>query len=198
MKESEILDLFRQSGALLEGHFILTSGAHSPQYFQCAKVLQYPNYAQLLCGELARRFAGAKIHVVVAPAVGGIVVGHEVARSLNARCVFAEREGGKMSLRRGFEIRRDENVLVVEDVVTTGGSVKEVIDLVRAADANVIGVGYLVDRSGGRVGFGFPQASLLKMDVVTHDAGSCPLCRDGKIPAVKPGSRSLSLSTPKP
>ncbi len=196
MNEPEILDLFRKSGALLEGHFILTSGAHSPQYFQCAKVLQYPNYAQLLCGELARRFTGTKIHVVVAPAVGGIIVGHEMARSLNARCVFAEREGGHMTLRRGFEIRRDENVLVVEDVVTTGGSVREVIDLVRAADANVIGVGYLVDRSGGRVDFGFPKATLLQMDVVKYDPGSCPLCRDGKLPAVKPGSRNLSLNIP--
>lgn len=196
MNESEILNLFRKSGALLEGHFILTSGAHSPHYFQCAKVLQYPNYAQLLCGELARRFAGTKIHAVVAPAVGGIIVGHEVARSLNARCIFAEREGGRMTLRRGFEIRRDDNVLVVEDVVTTGGSVREVIDLVRTADANVIGVGYLVDRSGGQVDFGFPKATLLQMDVVKYDPGSCPLCRDGKLPAVKPGSRNLSLNVP--
>jgi orotate phosphoribosyltransferase len=128
--------------------------------------------------------------------VGGIIVGHEVARSLNARCVFAEREGEHMTLRRGFEIRRDENVLVVEDVVTTGGSVREVIDLVRAADANVIGVGYLVDRSGGQVDFGFPKATLLQMDVVKYDPGSCPLCRDGKLPAVKPGSRNLSLNIP--
>jgi len=191
MTNDEILSLFRQSEALLDGHFILTSGAHSSQYFQCAKVLQHPNYAQILCGELARRFSGQKIHVVVAPAVGGIIVGHEVARSLNARCLFAEREGNRMSLRRGFELRRDENVLVVEDVVTTGGSVKEVLALVTSSNANVVGIGYLVDRSGGRVDFGFPQSVLLQMDVVTYDPASCPLCQSGKLPAVKPGSRNL-------
>ncbi len=194
MNDDEILSLFRQTQALLEGHFVLTSGAHSSQYFQCAKVLQYPNYAHLLCGELARRFSGGKIHAVVAPAVGGIVVGHEVARSLNARCLFAERENGKMTLRRGFELRRDENVLVVEDVVTTGGSVKEVIKLVQSSNANIMGVGYLVDRSGGRVEFGFLQEALLRMEVMSYDPANCPLCQAGKLPAIKPGSRNLSAN----
>ncbi len=192
MKPEEVLEIFRQSGALLEGHFILTSGKHSPNYFQCAKVLQYPNWAQLLCSEIGLHFSKHKIHAVAAPAVGGILVGHEVARTLNARFIFAERENGVMGFRRGFELHRDENVLVVEDVVTTGGSIKEVIQLCRAADANVIGAGYVVDRSRGSVEFGVPKFSLLSVDVTAYDAEQCPLCREGKLPAVKPGSRSLA------
>jgi orotate phosphoribosyltransferase len=192
MTPEEVLEIFRHSGALLDGHFILTSGAHSPNYFQCAKVLQHPNWAQLLCSEIGLHFNTNKIHVVAAPAVGGIIVGHEVARTLNARCIFAERDNGQMRFRRGFEIHRDENVLVVEDVVTTGGSLKEVIRLCRDADANVAGVGYLVDRSRGAVEFGIPKFSLLAVDAVQYDPDQCPLCREGKTPAVKPGSRSLS------
>lgn len=192
MDSNEVLDIFRQSGALLEGHFILTSGAHSPNYFQCAKVLQHPNWAQILCGEIAMFFKDHKIHAVAAPAIGGIIVGHEVARTLNARCVFSERENGVMSFRRGFEIKRDENVLVVEDVVTTGGSLKEVVRLCRDANANVIGVGFLVDRSNGTVEFGVPKYSLVSVDVVKYEPHQCPLCKEGKLPAVKPGSRILS------
>lgn len=192
MKPEEVLEIFKQSGALLEGHFILTSGAHSPNYFQCAKVLQYPNWAQFLCSEIGLHFNKHKIHAVAAPAVGGILVGHEVARTLNARCIFAERENGVMGFRRGFELHRDENVLVVEDVVTTGGSIKEVIQLCRAADANVIGAGYVVDRSHGSVEFGVPKFSLLSVDAIAYNAEQCPLCREGKLPAVKPGSRSLT------
>lgn len=191
MKSEEMLALFRETRALLEGHFILTSGWHSPQYFQCARVLQYPNYAQLMCGELAKPFVGKGIDVVIAPAVGGILVGHEMARILNARCVFAERENGEMTLRRGFELRRDENVLVVEDVVTTGGSVKEVIRIAEQASANIMGIAYLVDRSGGKTDFGYPHVSLIQLDVVKYEPSTCPLCREGKIPAVKPGSRTL-------
>lgn len=187
----QVLDLFRRSGALLEGHFILTSGAHSPNYFQCARVLQHPNWAQLLCGEIALHFSDHRIHVVAAPAVGGILVGHEVARTLNARCIFAEREDGVMTFRRGFELRPDENVLVVEDVVTTGGSLKEVVQLCRRSNANVVGVGFLVDRSAGRVEFDVPHFSLVSVDVKKYDPADCPLCREGRIPAVKPGSRSL-------
>jgi orotate phosphoribosyltransferase len=192
LKSEDVLDLFRRSGALLEGHFVLTSGAHSPQYFQCARVLQYPNWAQLLCSEIGLHFSDRKIHVVAAPAVGGILVGHEVARTLNARCIFAEREEGVMRFRRGFELHRDENVLVVEDVITTGGSVLEVIRLCREADANVTGVGFLVDRSGGKAAFDVPTFSLLSLDVVKYDPQDCPLCREGRLPPLKPGSRTLS------
>lgn len=192
MKQEEVLGIFKQSGALLEGHFILTSGAHSPNYFQCARVLQHPNWAQLLCSEIALHYKDKKIHAVAAPAVGGIIVAHEVARTLNARCIFSERENGTMRFRRGFEIKRDENVLVVEDVVTTGGSLKEVIQLCRDADANVVGVGYLVDRSGGRAEFGAPKFSLVSVDVVKYEPETCPLCREGALPAIKPGSRSMN------
>lgn len=192
MDSKEALDVFRKSGALLEGHFILTSGAHSSNYFQCAKVLQHPNWAQILCAEIAMHFKDYKIHAVAAPAVGGIIVAHEVARTLNARCVFSERESGVMSFRRGFEIKRDENVLVVEDVVTTGGSLKEVIQLCRNANANVVGVGFLVDRSNGKVEFGVPKYSLVSVDVVKYDPQECPLCKEGTLPAVKPGSRALA------
>lgn len=194
LKTDEVLDLFKRSGALLEGHFVLTSGAHSPNYFQCARVLQHPNWAQLLCCEIGLFFNEYRIHAVAAPAVGGIIVGHEVARTLNARCVFAEREDGVMTFRRGFEIHPDENVLVVEDVVTTGGSLKEVVQLCRRAQANVIGVGFLVDRSGGSVHFDVPHFSLMSVDVRTYDPADCPLCREGRLPAVKPGSRSLSAN----
>ena len=192
MTPEEVLELFKQSGALLDGHFILTSGAHSPNYFQCAKVLQHPNWAQLLCSDIGLHFSQLKIHAVAAPAVGGIIVAHEVARTLNARCIFAERDSGAMRFRRGFEVRRDENVLVVEDVVTTGGSLKEVIRLCRDADANVVGVGYLVDRSHGAAEFGVPKFSLLSVDVVQYQPDQCPLCREGRLPAVKPGSRTLT------
>ncbi len=191
MTQQEVLDIFRQSEALLEGHFILTSGAHSPNYFQCAKVLQHPNWAQILCSEIALHFKNKKIHAVAAPAVGGILVAHEVARTLNARCIFSERENGVMRFRRGFEIHRDENILVVEDVVTTGGSLKEVIQLCRQADANVIGVGYIVDRSGNTAEFGVPKFALVNVDVVKYDPENCPLCKEGKLPAIKPGSRSI-------
>jgi orotate phosphoribosyltransferase len=195
MKSEDALDLFRRSGALLEGHFILTSGAHSPNYFQCARVLQHPNWAQLLCSEIGLHFNEYRIQVVAAPAVGGIIVAHEVARTLNARCLFAERENGVMTFRRGFELHPDENVLVVEDVVTTGGSLKEVVQLCRRANANVIGVGFLVDRSTGTAHFDVPHFSLISVDVKKYDPSDCPLCREGRMPAVKPGSRSLSRNS---
>ncbi|HUI11780.1 MAG TPA: orotate phosphoribosyltransferase [Bacteroidota bacterium] len=192
MEQQQLLKIFRDSGALLEGHFQLTSGLHSDRYFQCAKVLQYPEYAGRLCGEIAQKFRPAGIAVVVAPALGGIVVGQEVARQLGARSIFAERKEGVMQLRRGFAIARGERVLVCEDVVTTGGSVGEVIALVGAAGGSLSGVAYIVDRSGGKVRFpldaGGIQFSLMAMDVVAYDPGACPLCARG-IPVVKPGSR---------
>ena len=153
MKKEEVLSIFKATGALLDGHFRLTSGLHSPQYFQCALVLQDPIQAQKLCWEIVIQFIEQKINVVIAPAIGGIIVAQEVARLIGARSIFAERENNKMVLRRGFQIKPGERVLVVEDVVTTGGSVKEVIDLVVAANADLKGVGFLVDRSQGKVEF---------------------------------------------
>jgi orotate phosphoribosyltransferase len=183
----EILSLFKQSHALLEGHFQLTSGLHSPHYFQCAKVLQYPSNAQKLCSEIVKHFEGTPVDVVIAPALGGIVVGQEVGRQLGVRTMFTERKDRLMQLRRGFAISEGEKVLVCEDVVTTGGSVQEVIDIVEGYKGVLIGVASIVDRSGGKVRFKnfFPT---ITMDVITFTAVECPLCKQG-IPVQKPGSR---------
>lgn len=193
MTEQELLSLFRSSGALLDGHFRLTSGLHSPHYFQCAKVLQYPANTERLCGVIASAFLGRRIDAVVAPALGGIVVGQEVGRALGVRTMFTERKDGSMQLRRGFAITPGEQVVVCEDVVTTGGSVFEVIEIVRSAGGIVAGVGYIVDRSGGSVRFPVrapaDQVALLHMNVVAYSPEECPLCAAG-VPVVKPGSRS--------
>ncbi len=147
LSEKEVLEIFKKTEALLNGHFLLTSGRHSYKYFQCAKVLQYPDYNQSICKNIADHFRDYKIDTVICPAIGGIIVGQEVARQLNTRFIFAERENDVMSLRRGFTLSNDENVLVCEDVVTTGGSVFEVIELVKQNNANIVGVGFIVDRS---------------------------------------------------
>lgn len=188
LPKEQILDIFRETKALLEGHFLLTSGLHSPQYFQCARVLQYPKYLHLFAREIVMHFEDSNVEVVISPAIGGIVVGTEVGRMLRVRTIFAERKDGKMELRRGFEILPGERVLVVEDVVTTGGSVFEIVDLVRKADAKLAGVGYIVDRSNGKISFEAKQFSVLQLDVVTYKLEVCPFCKDG-IPVVKPGSR---------
>ena len=190
MTESEILNIFKKSGALLTGHFLLTSGRHSDRYFQCAKVLQYPEYTETLCKMIADNFRNTEIDTVIAPAIGGLVVGQEVARQLNKRFIFAEREDKKLNLRRGFTLEENEKVLVCEDVVTTGGSVFEVIEIVKNSNANVVGVGFIVDRSNGKVNFGFSQFSTLKMEVVSYQPDECPLCRED-IELVKPGSRKV-------
>lgn len=188
LPRDQVLDIFRETKALLEGHFQLTSGLHSPQYFQCARVLQYPKYLHLLSGEIAKHFELSEIEVVVSPAIGGVVVGTEVGRMLRARTIFAERKDGKMDLRRGFEIRRGERVLVVEDVVTTGGSVFEVVEIVKKSGGILAGVGYIVDRSNGRISFDAKQFSVLQLEGVTYQPKECPLCAQG-IELVKPGSR---------
>lgn len=200
--ETEILKIFEQSKALLTGHFLLTSGRHSDKYFQCAKVLQYPEYTEILCSLIAERFKNEKIDTVIAPAIGGLVVGQEVARQLNKRFIFAEREDKKLSLRRGFTLDAGEKVLVCEDVVTTGGSVFEVIDIVKANNAIVAGVGFIVDRSNGKVNFSlsrqdgvlkeYPQTSTLKLEVISYHPDECPLCKKG-IELVKPGSRKVKV-----
>jgi orotate phosphoribosyltransferase len=186
-----VLDLFKATGAFLEGHFLLTSGLHSPHYFQCAKVLQYPQHAQTLCWEIAYNFMTEKVDVVIGPALGGIIVAQEVARLIHARAIFAEREEGKMTLRRGFEIKGGERVLAVEDVVTTGGSINEIIGLAHRAGATLVGVGFLVDRSQQRVQFDVPKFAVMTMDVVTYTAETCPLCQQG-LPLYKPGSRKIT------
>ena len=185
----EIIKIFEKSGALLKGHFKLTSGLHSPTYFQCAKVLQYPEYNRFLAEKLVNYFNSQSFDVVISPAIGGIVVGQEVGRQLGVRTIFAERQNGQMQLRRGFELKPDEKVLVCEDVVTTGGSVIEVIELVKSTSANVCGVGVIVDRSNGKVDFSVEQHALVQLKAETYDPNDCPMCKEGQ-PIQKPGSRT--------
>jgi orotate phosphoribosyltransferase len=186
--DAEVLQIFRDTRALLDGHFVLRSGLHSRRYFQCALVLQQPRVAEQLCGELAVKFKKAGAQVVISPALGGLFVGHEVARALGVRHVFVEKNSaGKLELRRGFQVARGEKVLVVEDVVTNGGRVQETLDIVHALGGEVVGVGTLVDRSGGKVGFGVPLESLLRLSIDIFDPATCPLCQAGT-PVVKPGS----------
>jgi orotate phosphoribosyltransferase len=188
----DYLSLFKERGALLEGHFLLSSGLHSPGYVQCARVLMDPALATRLGAALAdalRPALGAPPSAVVAPALGGVLVAHEVARAFGVRGLFTERQDGAMTLRRGFHLERDERVVVVEDAITTGGSTREVMDAVRALGARVDAVGCLIDRSGG-VDLGVPLASLVRLEVPTWPAAACPLCAAGGA-AVKPGSRGV-------
>src|SRR5215216_4061968 len=184
-----ILDLFRRVGALLEGHFRLTSGLHSPGYLQCALVLQRPDEAAACGAAIADRVRGLDVQAVLSPALGGIVIGHEVARALGVRAIFAERQDGKLTLRRGFTLAPRERVLVVEDVVTTGGSTRETIDVARAAGAQVVGAAAIIDRSGGQQGLDVPFHALATVAFPTYQADGCPLCASGQ-PIVKPGSRA--------
>ncbi len=190
LSEKDIIEIFKKTGALLEGHFLLTSGRHSNIYFQCAKVLQYPEYMEKICANIAAHFRNNKIDTVISPAIGGIIVGQEVARQLNKRSIFAEREDKALTLRRGFSIEPGEKILVCEDVVTTGGSVFEVIEIVKSLGGEVVGVGCIVDRSNGKVNFGYPQVSAVKLEAVSFQPDECELCKKG-IPVVKPGSRKI-------
>jgi len=184
-----ILDLFRRVGALLEGHFRLTSGLHSPGYLQCALVLQHPAEAERCGAAIADRVRSLGVDTVLSPALGGIVIGHEVARTLGVRAVFAERQDGTLTLRRGFALDPAERVLVVEDVVTTGGSTRETIEVARAAGAAVVGAAAIIDRSGGQQRLDVPFHALVTMALPTYQPESCPLCAAGQ-PVVKPGSRA--------
>jgi len=190
MDKDQAIKIFSDAGALMEGHFKLTSGRHSNRYMQCAQVLKHPDYTEQLAKHIAEAYTGEKIDVVVGPAMGGIIVAYEVARQLNVPGIFCERQDGKMTLRRGFSVGQGDRVLVVEDVVTTGGSVVEVMDVVRGLGAAVVGVGVLVDRSGGKVDFGVRKEAVLTMEIESWEPESCPLCKEGKTEAVKPGSRS--------
>ena len=188
--QDQLIEIFQKTGALLEGHFILTSGRHSPTYFQCAKVLQYPEYLQKFSNQIVNYFQDIYVDIVITPAVGGIVLGTEIGRQLNKQTIFAEREQGIMTLRRGFEINPETNVLVIEDVITTGGSVSEVIELVNNSGANVVGVGVLVDRSGGKVKLHEKQFCVTELEAVSYGDDQIP--EDlANIPLLKPGSRSL-------
>ncbi|MCL2144702.1 MAG: orotate phosphoribosyltransferase [Endomicrobia bacterium] len=190
MDQNEIKELFKKNNALLSGHFLLSSGLHSDTYFQSALILQHPKEAEKLALELAKQIneKNIKIDAVVSPAMGGVIIGHEVARALGVRAIFTERVDGKVILRRGFSINKDEKVIVVEDVITTGLSTKEVMDYIVPMGANVVAVASLVDRSAGKVDFSVPKISLLSIEIKSCNAEECPLCKSGSI-AVKPGSR---------
>ena len=190
MHKDKYIEIFKKTEALLEGHFILTSGRHSPSYFQCAKVLQYPQYLSLFSSELFDKFSNKNIDKIITPAVGGIVIGTEVGRLFEKPTIFAERENGTMTLRRGFTIEKNEKVLVIEDVVTTGGSVKEVMDLVLNKKGLVAGVGIIVDRSNGAVDLHQNQISLVSLEVESYSDEDMPLSLKS-IPVQKPGSRSI-------
>ncbi len=191
MTSEEVLAIYERTGALLTGHFLLSSGLHSDRYLQSALVLQQPDIATKLCGALAERFREMRIDVVVAPALGGVFVSHETARALGVRALFAERVNGVLTLRRGFTIRPGERVLVVEDVITTGKSTKETMAVVEKEGGKVTAVGSLIDRSGGSAAFGVPFAALVTLTVPSYQPEECPLCKQGSAP-IKPGSRGLA------
>lgn len=187
MTEKEVEDLLLETGAVMEGHFLLTSGLHSPRYVEKFNVLQKPVYTERLCRAMAEKFKDANIETVVGPVTGGILLAHETGKALGARAIFTERENGKMTFRRGFTLHEGERVLIVEDIVTTGGSIREVIDVVKEHGGIPVAVSMLVDRSGGRAAFGdVLGTALLHMDVQTYKPEECPLCRKG-VPMTKRG-----------
>jgi orotate phosphoribosyltransferase len=192
MTTDEVLQVFEENQALLKGHFLLTSGLHSSRYLQCALVLQHPTVAEKLCAELAAKAQAdayvGQIDLVIAPALGGVIVAHETARALGVRALFTERQEKVMTLRRGFRIRSGERCFVVEDVVTTGGSTREVMEVVASHGGVAVGAGSLIDRSGGAVDLGVPRHALAVLEVPTYKPEDCPMCKEGSM-AIKPGSR---------
>ncbi len=201
-KENEVIKIFKKSKALLSGHFLLSSGLHSPVYFEKFQVLKNPVYIQKLCKKLAQLFKKDKVQVVIGPATGGILLAYEVAKNLKTNFVFAETENNQRVLKRGFEIKPNQRVLLVDDVLTTGGSVREVIDLVERCQGKIIGIGFILDRSGGKISFSpkanqtmfksdkYPLKALATVEALTYHPSDCPLCRK-KLPLVKPGSREV-------
>ncbi|OGW33514.1 MAG: orotate phosphoribosyltransferase [Nitrospirae bacterium GWC2_56_14] len=190
MTHDEVLDIYQKTGALLTGHFLLSSGLHSERYLQSALVLQQPDIATRLCAALAEHFRNFEIEAVIAPALGGVFVSHETARALGVRALFAERVNGELTLRRGFTIKPGERLLVVEDVITTGKSTRETIEVVKKAGGVAVAAASLVDRSGGKAELGVPYKSLVTLEVPSYTALECPLCKAGSTP-IKPGSRGL-------
>jgi orotate phosphoribosyltransferase len=189
LNQKQVIDAFREAGALLDGHFLLSSGLHSSNYLQCALVLQDPKRAEAFGRAIAAQFQQHDIELVAAPAIGGLIIGHEVARALGARFLWTEREAGHMTLRRGFSIKPGERTLVVEDVVTTGGSTRETIETVVAAGAKVVGAASIIDRSSGAADVGVPRIALAELSVPSVDPANCEACARGEV-AIKPGSRT--------
>lgn len=189
--EDRVLEILKEAGVLLEGHFLLTSGKHSNRYLQCAKIFRNTKYSEELCAALAEKFADDKVDVVIGPAMGAVQMAYEVSRQIGCENFFTERVDGKMELRRGFEVKEGMRCLLVEDVVTTGGSVKEVKELVEKMGGIVVGIGSIVNRSNGKADFGVPFKSVIAVNVESWEADECPLCKEGKSTAIKPGSRGL-------
>ncbi|NLG53921.1 MAG: orotate phosphoribosyltransferase [Clostridiales bacterium] len=187
--EKRVTEILKEAGVLLEGHFLLTSGRHSGTYLQCAKIFQNSKYAGELCAALAESFTAERIDVVVGPAMGAVLMAYELSRKLGCKNYFTERENGRMALRRGFEIKPGDRILLVEDVITTGGSVMETFELIKSLGGDIIGIASIVDRSGGKASFPVPFTSVIKMDVESFDPGDCPICARGAGAPVKPGSR---------
>ena len=190
MNQEQIIEHFRSTGALLEGHFLLSSGLHSPQYLQCALALQYTADAGAFGHAIARYYFSSDIDTVASPAIGGLVIGYAVAAALNVRFIWTEREAGKMILRRGFTVNPGERILVVEDVITTGGSTRECIAALTERGAEVIGAASIIDRSNGKADVGVPRISLATLGVPSYSQDDCPMCADGST-ATKPGSRNI-------
>jgi orotate phosphoribosyltransferase len=191
MNSEKVLEHFTESGALLEGHFILSSGLHSPKYLQCALALQYPPDATKFAREIAEHFASENVETVASPAIGGLIIGYEVAKALNVRFIWTERENGTMTLRRGFSIAENERILVVEDVITTGGSTRECMAALEKRGGKAIAAASIIDRSGGAADVGVPRFALVSLDVPSYKPEDCPLCERGDGEAVKPGSRKI-------
>ncbi len=188
--QETLLKTFYKTEAILKGHFKLSSGLHSDTYIQCAKVMQYPELNSIIAGIIADKFREVRLDGVIGPAIGGIILSYEVARKLGVKGIFAEREEGKMKLRRGFEINKGENYLIVEDVITTGGSVKEIIELIKEREASIAGVASIIDRSGGKVKLHPRQYSILVFNIKNYKPEKCPLCKQG-IPLTAPGSKHI-------
>ncbi len=189
MTKERALEILKEAGVLLEGHFLLTSGRHSGRYLQCARIFRNTRYSEELCAALAAHFKDDRVDIVIGPALGAVQMAYEVSRALGCENFFAEREDGSMTLRRGFAIEPGQRILVVEDVVTTGGSVREVLEIVRQAGGEIVGVGSIVDRTGGRIDFGVPFHSVISMEVESYEPSECPLCKAGAPAPYKPGSR---------
>lgn len=191
LSRERVLEILKEAGVLSEGHFLLTSGRHSSKYLQCARIFRNTRYSEELCRALAQQFSEDAVSVVIGPALGAVQMAYEVSRHLGCENFFAERENGAMTLRRGFSVESGQRVLVVEDVVTTGGSVREVIGLLEELGAVIVGVGVLVDRTGGKIDFGYPLKSIISLEVESYSPEDCPICAGGELPLVKPGSRGL-------
>ena len=189
MTKERALEILKEAGVLLEGHFLLTSGRHSGRYLQCARIFRNTRYSEELCAALAAHFKDDRVDIVIGPALGAVQMAYEVSRALGCENFFAEREDGSMTLRRGFAIEPGQRILVVEDVVTTGGSVREVLEIVRQAGGEIVGVGSIVDRTGGRIDFGVPFHSVISMEVESYEPSECPLCKAGAPAPYKPGGR---------